>query len=84
MLINDQLNSKNQFATNTIGFIDSTLISMESKSKKQANEFLKNSKRDKDIFEFKKKGLQFLRSTCQIMMLKKMVSIEKLLIIILY
>jgi hypothetical protein len=38
MLIKRQLDSKNQFATNTISFIDSTLVAMESQLKETGNE----------------------------------------------
>jgi succinoglycan biosynthesis transport protein ExoP len=50
MLIRRQLDSKNQFATNTINFIDSTLIAMESQLKKTGDE-LKSFRKDKNILE---------------------------------
>ena len=48
MLIKRQLDDKNQFATNTIAFIDSTLVAMESQLKETTNE-LKSFKKDKNI-----------------------------------
>lgn len=50
MLIKRQLDSKNRFATNTISFIDSTLIAMESQLKKTGDE-LKVFSQDKNIYE---------------------------------
>ncbi|MEM0575299.1 polysaccharide biosynthesis tyrosine autokinase [Flavobacterium polysaccharolyticum] len=58
MLIKRQLDSKNQFATNTIAFIDSTLVSMESQLKETGNE-LKTFRRDKNIIDVEDGGVRF-------------------------
>src|SRR6187402_725898 len=50
MLIKRQLDGKNQFATNTINFIDSTLVAMESQLKQTGDE-LKSFRKDKNIYE---------------------------------
>ncbi len=50
VLMNRQLEAKNQFATNTIAFIDSTLVAMEGQLKNTENE-LKNFSKDKNIYE---------------------------------
>jgi polysaccharide biosynthesis transport protein len=50
MLMKRQLDNKNLFATNTINFIDSTLIAMESQLKKTGDE-LKSFRKDKNILE---------------------------------
>ncbi|KAF2513518.1 polysaccharide biosynthesis tyrosine autokinase [Flavobacterium foetidum] len=55
MLIKIQLDGKNQFATNTIKFIDSTLVAMESQLKETGNE-LKSFRKDKNIFEIEAGG----------------------------
>lgn len=55
MLIKIQLDGKNQFATNTIRFIDSTLVSMESQLKQTGNE-LKSFQKDKNIYEIEDGG----------------------------
>ena len=55
MLIKIQLDGKNQFATNTIRFIDSTLVAMESQLKQTGNE-LKTFRKDKNIFEIEDGG----------------------------
>ena len=55
MLIKRQLDSKNQFATNTISFIDSTLIAMESQLKVSGDE-LKSFRKDKNIYEIEEGG----------------------------
>ena len=55
MLIKIQLDGKNQFATNTIQFIDSTLVAMESQLKETGNE-LKSFRKDKNIFEIEGGG----------------------------
>jgi capsular exopolysaccharide synthesis family protein len=55
MLIKIQLDGKNQFATNTIRFIDSTLIAMESQLKQTGNE-LKSFRKDKNIYEIEAGG----------------------------
>jgi len=57
MLIKIQLDGKNQFATNTIRFIDSTLVAMESQLKQTGNE-LKSFQKDKNIFEIQDGGLK--------------------------
>ncbi|MEN9907234.1 MAG: hypothetical protein RLZZ540_375 [Bacteroidota bacterium] len=58
MLIKRQLDNKNQFATNTITFIDSTLVAMESQLK-TAGEELKSFKRGKDVFNIEDGGAKF-------------------------
>lgn len=58
MLIKIQLDGKNQFATNTIRFIDSTLIAMESQLKETGNE-LKSFRKDKNIYEIEGGGAKF-------------------------
>ncbi|KAF2333165.1 polysaccharide biosynthesis tyrosine autokinase [Flavobacterium daemonense] len=55
MLIKIQLDAKNQFATNTIKFIDSTLVAMESQLKQTGNE-LKSFRKDKNIYEIEGGG----------------------------
>lgn len=55
MLIKIQLDGKNQFATNTIRFIDSTLVAMESQLKQTGNE-LKTFRKDKNIYEIEGGG----------------------------
>ena len=58
MLIKIQLDGKNQFATNTIKFIDSTLVAMESQLKENGNE-LKSFRKDKNIYEIEGGGAKF-------------------------
>ena len=58
MLIKRQLDSKNQFATNTIQFIDSTLVAMESQLKETTNE-LKTFRKDKNIYNIEGDGSKF-------------------------
>ncbi len=58
MLIKIQLDSKNQFANNTIKFIDSTLVAMESQLKQTGNE-LKSFRKDKNIYEIEGGGAKF-------------------------
>lgn len=58
MLIKIQLDGKNQFATNTIRFIDSTLVAMESQLKQTGNE-LKSFQKDKNIFQIEDGGAKF-------------------------
>lgn len=58
MLMKLQLDGKNQFATNTIRFIDSTLVAMESQLKQTGNE-LKTFRKDKNIFEIEDGGAKF-------------------------
>jgi len=58
MLIKIQLDGKNQFATNTIRFIDSTLVAMESQLKETGNE-LKTFRKDKNIYEIEGGGAKF-------------------------
>ncbi|MBS7255438.1 polysaccharide biosynthesis tyrosine autokinase [Flavobacterium branchiicola] len=55
MLIKIQLDGKNQFANNTIRFIDSTLVAMESQLKQTGNE-LKTFRKDKNIYEIEGGG----------------------------
>lgn len=55
MLIKIQLDGKNQFATNTIRFIDSTLVAMESQLKQTGNE-LKTFQKDKNIYQIEDGG----------------------------
>lgn len=55
VLINRQLQAKNQFASNTIAFIDSTLVAMEGQLKITENE-LKNFSKGKNIFELEEGG----------------------------
>ena len=58
MLIKRQLDSKNQFATNTIQFIDSTLVAMESQLKETTNE-LKSFRKGKNIYDIEGNGAKF-------------------------
>ncbi|MDQ6472037.1 polysaccharide biosynthesis tyrosine autokinase [Flavobacterium sp. LHD-80] len=58
MLIKIQLDGKNQFANNTIRFIDSTLVAMESQLKQTGNE-LKSFRKDKNIYEIEGGGAKF-------------------------
>ncbi|QSW87437.1 polysaccharide biosynthesis tyrosine autokinase [Flavobacterium endoglycinae] len=58
MLIKIQLDSKNQFATNTIRFIDSTLVAMEAQLKQTGSE-LKSFSKNKNIFEIEGGGAKF-------------------------
>jgi capsular exopolysaccharide synthesis family protein len=58
MLIKRQLDSKNQFATNTIAFIDSTLVAMESQLKETGDE-LKTFRKGKNIFDVEDGGAKF-------------------------
>lgn len=58
MLIKRQLDSKNQFATNTIRFIDSTLVAMELQLKETTNE-LKTFRKGKNIFDVQGDGSKF-------------------------
>lgn len=58
MLIKRQLDSKNQFATNTISFIDSTLVAMESQLKETGNE-LKSFRKGKNIYDVEDGGVKF-------------------------
>lgn len=58
MLIKRQLDSKNQFATNTIRFIDSTLVSMEDQLKATTNE-LKSFRSGKNIFDIEEGGKKY-------------------------
>lgn len=58
MLIKRQLDGKNQFATNTIRFIDSTLVAMESQLKETTNE-LKSFRSDKNIYDIEEGGGKF-------------------------
>ncbi|UUF14898.1 MULTISPECIES: polysaccharide biosynthesis tyrosine autokinase [Flavobacterium] len=58
MLIKIQLDGKNQFATNTIRFIDSTLVAMEGQLKETGNE-LKTFRKDKNIYEIEGGAAKF-------------------------
>lgn len=58
MLIKRQLDDKNRFATNTIAFIDSTLIAMEAQLKETGNE-LKSFRKGKKIFDIEDGGAKF-------------------------
>jgi len=58
MLIKSQLDSKNQFATNTIRFIDSTLVAMEVQLKETTNE-LKSFRSGKNIYDIEDGGSKF-------------------------
>ena len=58
MLIKRQLDSKNQFATNTIRFIDSTLVAMELQLKETTNE-LKSFRKGKNIYDVQGDGSKF-------------------------
>jgi len=58
MLIKIQLEGKNQFANNTINFIDSTLVAMESQLKQTGNE-LKSFRKDKNIYQIEGGGEKF-------------------------
>jgi polysaccharide biosynthesis transport protein len=58
MLIKRQLDSKNQFATNTIRFIDSTLVAMELQLKETTNE-LKSFRQNKNIYDIESDGSKF-------------------------
>ncbi len=56
VLIKRQLDRKNQFATNTINFIDSTLIAIDA-SLKDSEEDLKSFTKNKNISEIESSGL---------------------------
>ncbi|MCV9927406.1 polysaccharide biosynthesis tyrosine autokinase [Flavobacterium sp. LS1R49] len=58
MLMKIQLDSKNQFATNTINFIDSTLVAMETQLKETGNE-LKTFRKDKNIYNIEEGAGKF-------------------------
>ncbi|MGA9637277.1 polysaccharide biosynthesis tyrosine autokinase [Flavobacterium sp.] len=58
MLIQRQLDDKNQFATNTISFIDSTLIAMESQLRETGDE-LKSFRKSKNIYDIEAGGEKF-------------------------
>lgn len=58
MLMKRQLDSKNQFATNTISFIDSTLVAMESQLKETGEE-LKSFRKGKNIYDIEEGGGKF-------------------------
>lgn len=57
ILKDNQLNLKNQFATNTIEFIDSTLVAMEDQMKSTSDE-LKTFRKDKNIIEIEEGGVK--------------------------
>lgn len=58
MLISTQLDRKNQFATNTIKFIDSTLQAMDELLKESEKE-IKEFSRDKNIYDIESGGDKF-------------------------
>ncbi|MDN3671901.1 polysaccharide biosynthesis tyrosine autokinase [Flavobacterium branchiarum] len=58
MLIKIQLDSKNQFATNTINFIDSTLVAMETQLKQTGDE-LKIFRKGKNVYNIEEGGSKF-------------------------
>lgn len=58
MLMKIQLDSKNQFATNTINFIDSTLVAMEAQLKETGNE-LKSFRKGKNVYDIEEGGAKF-------------------------
>jgi polysaccharide biosynthesis transport protein len=58
MLIKRQLDDKNQFATNTINFIDSTLVAMQTQLKETGNE-LKTFRKKKNIYDLEESGGKF-------------------------
>jgi len=58
MLIKIQLDGKNQFANNTIRFIDSTLVAMESQLKETGNE-LKTFRKGKNVYDIEGGGAKF-------------------------
>ncbi|MCW2117721.1 capsular exopolysaccharide synthesis family protein [Flavobacterium sp. 7A] len=58
MLIKRQLDEKNQFATNTISFIDSTLVSMESQLRETGDQ-LKTFRKNKNIYDIEAGGEKF-------------------------
>ncbi|MEO8254133.1 MAG: GNVR domain-containing protein, partial [Flavobacterium sp.] len=58
MLIKTQLDNKNRFATNTISFIDSTLVAMESQLKSSGDE-LKTFKKGKGVLNLEEGGERF-------------------------
>jgi capsular exopolysaccharide synthesis family protein len=58
MLIKIQLDGKNQFANNTIRFIDSTLVAMEGQLKQTGNE-LKIFRKDKNVYDIEAGGAKF-------------------------
>lgn len=55
LLIKKQLDQKNKFATNTINFIDSTLIDMGTKLKANEDE-IKSFSKDKNVYEIEAGG----------------------------
>ena len=58
MLIKRQLDSKNQFATNTIRFIDSTLVAMESQLRETGDE-LKTFRKDRNMIDVEDGGAKY-------------------------
>jgi polysaccharide biosynthesis transport protein len=58
MLIKRQLDDKNQFATNTVNFIDSTLVAMQTQLKETGNE-LKAFRKNKNIYDLEESGGKF-------------------------
>ncbi|WP_366184881.1 polysaccharide biosynthesis tyrosine autokinase [Flavobacterium ovatum] len=58
MLSKRQLDDKNRFATNTISFIDSTLVAMESQLRETGDE-LKTFRKSKNIYDIEAGGEKF-------------------------
>lgn len=58
MLIKRQLDAKNQFTTNTIAFIDSTLANIQSQMKETTKE-LKSFRKGKNIYDIEEGGNKF-------------------------
>ena len=72
-LMNKQLQDKNQFATNTIKFIDSTLVAMEGQMKNTEDE-LKDFSRGKNIFELEMGGEKFTDKVTELDLQKDIIS----------
>ena len=72
-LMNNQLQDKNQFATNTIKFIDSTLLAMEGQMKNTEDE-LKNFSKGKNIFELEMGGGKFSEKVSELDLEKDMIN----------
>lgn len=72
-LVNQQLLAKNQFATNTIEFIDSTLLAMEGQMKNTEDE-LKDFSRGKNIFELEMGGEKYTEKVSDLDLEKDVIS----------
>lgn len=72
-LINNELLAKNQFATNTIAFIDSTLIAMEGQMKDTEKE-LKDFSKGKNLYELEVGGEKFTEKIGELDIEKDLVS----------